>query len=1115
MKQNLLFKWAVLVWLIFTSTLASATFNHVIGRVYHDQNADSTYNGSDTGLAGIKLFLHKDVNNNDSLDAGDELLDETITLVGGMYAFLFEHDADHEEVLVTVDTSTMLSPRTPRGPVTLAYSFTQNGTCPDDANFGFTFGECLLYGGNVVYYKQGMPPCEPCEGGLYKLVVRLSDTSITQRVKVSIKIGTLTAFIDSVDPGGLIIVQYPDSSLLPSDLDFYVNDTFSGAIHTSCSQPIGPGVDFGSFEVWRSYSIDLAPVCPPGEENCGECAGGMKEITFQYDGPLSNPKIKITDKNGTLYNDNVDQGEQFTITSIGGGRMGNEITVTINNCYHTKLHTSCSQPIYAGMAVGDLTLLSGQSVKGGYLCTFGEPNDNECGKCNKEVRSLTLKYIGSHSNPHVLIKKGKKTYWEGKVLKNQAFTITPQGKDNKLDRDLYFYVNWKKVGKYKMDCSADLTPGALLGDFEVVSATTKGDKEICDVTPPSGGGTCAECKGGVTYIKFRYTGSDPKVKFELKGGSTTYYSDSVSSNGLFSIGSKTGSKLEKDVEIYMNGVLHSKIHTSCSQPIEPGVRAGTLVIEESWSEDNGEICPGPPTSGCVPCKDALKSITLRYDGTATNVKIEVKEGKDKVYEGTLNPGDLFTFGGNHSHGFHKKIDIKVDGDKNAEFYTDCSGPVGPGVTDGDFTMISGVEENGQVICDVDVTNCGNCEGGLRKLSILYQGGSAKTVKIVGKSTVYFNQTVQPNTIITITKGASERRIVNEIDLYLNNVKNTSIHTSCSQPIYPGLVFGNFMITEAISNKGGEICPEEPFCFPTDSLNLTYILGEPDDLGTLLTGGAEIIVDLFDTLLQSKNYNIRAALEGISVSDSAVLDIYESLNGVTYSAVKHITVNSTDWTDFTLTTSNKTRYIVIQNPDTNACVSIDAIIYDCDAVPVEMLSFDGYIESPVLAKLFWETSLEIDNEKFIIERRFEHEDAFRAVGTVEGVGNSTAINNYSFNDNTAGYRNGNIYYRLKQVDFSGQFEYSDILVLGLLGKNDIVIAPNPGVRATTVVFPQGKSIRNYTVEIFSMDGLNITDQVTQEKNDHMLDLDFGNMAGGFYFVRIENGDHVTVKKILIK
>ena len=79
-------------------------------------------------------------------------------------------------------------------------------------------------------------------------------------------------------------------------------------------------------------------------------------------------------------------------------------------------------------------------------------------------------------------------------------------------------VDVTKVGKYKTDCSVDLTPGARLGDFEVVKATTKGDKEICDNTPPSGSGSCKECKGGVTYIQFRYLGPDAKVKFELKAG---------------------------------------------------------------------------------------------------------------------------------------------------------------------------------------------------------------------------------------------------------------------------------------------------------------------------------------------------------------------------------------------------------------------------------------------------------------------------------------------------------------------------------------------------------------------------------------------------------------------
>lgn len=1115
MKRNLLSKSVLFLCLIFSSALAFSAVNHLNGFVFYDENGDSLYNGSDTGIAGARLLLYHDVNDNDVLDGGDVLLQETYTLLGGEYIFYFPYDDDHKELIVTVDTTSLAGPVIPRGDITRKFTFTYDGMCINGVNFGFDFDDCILHPGNVVHYKKGLPPCEPCEGGLYKMVVRLSDPGITERVKVDIKIGATIAFTDSVDPGGLIIIQYPDSSKLPNDLDFCINGTLKGSIHTSCSQPIGPGVDFGSFEIFRAYSIDTAPVCPPGDGDCGECEGGMKEITFQYNGPLSDPKIKIVGKkNGKLFEDNVDQGEQFTFTGINpGSRMDNEISIYINNNLHTTLHTSCSQPINAGMAVGDLTLVSGQSVKGGYLCTDGDPGGGDCRSCYKEVKSLTLKYIGSESSVKVTIKKGKKKYFHGTVDKNDPFSLTLYGKEDKLPKDLYFYIDYKKVGKYKFDCSMPLSPGFTFGDFEVVSATTKGDKEICDDDDDNSNNGCDECKGGVTYLKFKYDGADAKVKIKITGGSTTYYNDSVSLNESFTIGSKTGSKLEKDLTITINGIFHSKLHTSCSQPIGPGIRAGTLVIEEAWSVDNGEVCPETPISGCTNCTDGLKSVTLRYDGPGTNIDVEVKEGKDKVFDDELSTGDVFTVIADDGKSFDKEIKIKVDGDHNAEFATDCDGLIGAGQVSGDFTIISGIEKDGRVLCDLDVTNCGECEGGLSTLSVRYEGATTKTVKIVGKSITYFNQSVAPGTIITITKG-SESRIVNEIDLYINNVKNTDIHTSCSQPIYPGLTAGAFLITEVISNKGGAVCPKEPFCFAPDSTNLNYILGEPDDLGTLLEPGAEIIVDLIDTLLKNKNYTIRAALEGSSPVTST-LDIYESLNGITYSAVKNINVTSTTYTDFTLTTTNKARYIVIQNPGDAACVKVDAISYTCDAVPVEWFTFEGFIVDPTQSKLFWETSLEVDNKEFIVERRFEHEDAFYAVGTVEGAGNSTAINSYEFTDDIRGYRQGNIYYRLKQVDFSGQFDYSEILVLGLLNKDEVVIAPNPAIRATTVVLPAERKHGNYTIEVYSMDGRNVSTQVQQGDHDHMVDLDFGTMTGGFYFVKIKNGESVITKKVLIK
>ena len=44
----------------------------------------------------------------------------------------------------------------------------------------------------------------------------------------------------------------------------------------------------------------------------------------------------------------------------------------------------------------------------------------------------------------------------------------------------------------------------------------------------------------------------------------------------------------------------------------------------------------------------------------------------------------------------------------------------------------------------------------------------------------------------------------EIDIYVDGNINTSIHTSCSEPIYVGMVSGDFMITAGESKDGGAL-----------------------------------------------------------------------------------------------------------------------------------------------------------------------------------------------------------------------------------------------------------------------------------------------------------------------
>lgn len=112
------------------------------------------------------------------------------------------------------------------------------------------------------------------------------------------------------------------------------------------------------------------------------------------------------------------------------------------------------------------------------------------------------------------------------------------------------------------------------------------------------------------------------------------------------------------------------------------------------------------------------------------------------------------------------------------------------------------------------------------------------------------------------------------------------------------------------------------------------------------------------------------------------------------------------------------------------------------LPVKLISFKGQQDGDKVI-LSWVTSSEINNSHFDVERSF---DAliFKKEGEVAGSGNSIINRNYCFIDE---FTNAKVtYYRLKQVDFNGDFAYSNVINLErktLNSTSKISIYPNPG------------------------------------------------------------------------
>jgi len=114
--------------------------------------------------------------------------------------------------------------------------------------------------------------------------------------------------------------------------------------------------------------------------------------------------------------------------------------------------------------------------------------------------------------------------------------------------------------------------------------------------------------------------------------------------------------------------------------------------------------------------------------------------------------------------------------------------------------------------------------------------------------------------------------------------------------------------------------------------------------------------------------------------------------------------------------------------------------DVNPLPVELLYFKGG-EKEGIIELTWATASELDNDRFEIERSSDGV-VFNTIGSVAGMGTSDEQNEYDFEDSNALF--GFNFYRLKQIDFSGEFEYSDIILVDHSSEMltfDAVLYPN--------------------------------------------------------------------------
>ena len=141
--------------------------------------------------------------------------------------------------------------------------------------------------------------------------------------------------------------------------------------------------------------------------------------------------------------------------------------------------------------------------------------------------------------------------------------------------------------------------------------------------------------------------------------------------------------------------------------------------------------------------------------------------------------------------------------------------------------------------------------------------------------------------------------------------------------------------------------------------------------------------------------------------------------------------------------------------------------------------------------------------------------YQTVGFVRGNGNSNAVKTYSFADVHG--TTGNICYRLKQIDFNGESEFSKVACVNVeLEKTTAVFTtPNPFNGSLHIKY---NSLTEGTTNVQIIDMLGKSHQNTNifvNKGENTLTLDTEALPVGIYFIRVTNGSEVTTQRIVKK
>lgn len=207
----------------------------------------------------------------------------------------------------------------------------------------------------------------------------------------------------------------------------------------------------------------------------------------------------------------------------------------------------------------------------------------------------------------------------------------------------------------------------------------------------------------------------------------------------------------------------------------------------------------------------------------------------------------------------------------------------------------------------------------------------------------------------------------------------------------------------------------------------------------------------------------------------------------------------------------TEYVV---QDGVGCLSDTTKVVVVNPLPVRFSHFSGSFQNDKTL-LTWRTAQEMHAAHFVIERSWDGRH-FTSLGKVEASGDSDTERFYGFSDEDLSHQSvgKNGYYRLKEVDFDGRWQFSDIIVVRFPDRegDEVIVRPNPSVNQEVSVQIAG-GLGEYNLVLTNQRGQILLKRHFAPSNISNSSS-LGKLRPGTYILTVSFVKHRVVRTIIV-